>query len=79
MFLNRCFVNRCFVNRGRMMKLWVERYGETKYFGLYDADQDGELLAAFAYKRGAKNLKRILEEMDAKIRFLEEQVLRVKN
>jgi hypothetical protein len=54
---------------GGKMKLWIELYDETKFFGLYDMDNNYELIAVFTYKRGAKNVKRILEEMQGKIQF----------
>ena len=54
------------------MKLWIERYGETKFFGLYDSRRHhpvwGELVALFVYKRGAKEVKKLLEELEEKLR-----------
>ena len=50
------------------MRLWIERYGETKFFGLYDADKNGELVAVFVYKVGALHVKGLLEEMEYKLR-----------
>ncbi len=53
------------------MRLWIERYGETKFFALYDADNNDELIAVFVYKVGAQNVKRLLEE------FFKEKVTEV--
>ena len=55
------------------MKLWIEGYGETKFYGLYDSDKISEipwggLVAVFVYKRGAENVKRMLEELEGKWR-----------
>ena len=49
------------------MRLWIERYGETRFFGLYDGD---ELVCVTVYKRGAKEVKKRLEEMEAKISLI---------
>ena len=46
------------------MRLWIERYGETKFFGLYDGN---ELVCVTVYKRGAKEVKKRLEEMESKL------------
>jgi hypothetical protein len=46
------------------MRLWIEKYGETKFFGLYDGD---ELVCVTVYKRGAKEVKKRLEEMESRI------------
>jgi hypothetical protein len=62
----------------RKMQLYIERYGETKFYGLYDAEKKinelpwGQLIAVFVYKRGAQNVKRMLEEFE---RVLEVEVL----
>lgn len=55
------------------MKLWIERYGETKFYGLYDSDKISEvpwggLIAVFVYKRGAENVKQILEGILTKMK-----------
>jgi len=46
------------------MKLWIERYNETKYFAVYDGS---ELVAVCVYKRGAKEVKRRLEELERRL------------
>ena len=46
------------------MKLWIERYGETKWFALYD---ENDLVCVTVYKRGAKEVKRRLEELERKL------------
>jgi hypothetical protein len=46
------------------MRLWIEKYGETKFFGLYDGD---DLVCVTVYRRGAKEVKKRLEEMESKI------------
>ena len=53
-----------------MGNYWIERYDETKFFGLYDG---GELVAVCTYKRGAQEVKKRLEELEARIQDLEEQ------
>lgn len=47
------------------MKLWIERYNETKYFAVYDGS---ELVAVCVYKRGAEEVKRRLEELESFMR-----------
>ena len=46
------------------MKLWIERYDETKFFALYDGN---DLIAVCVYKKGAKEVKRRLEELERKL------------
>jgi hypothetical protein len=58
------------------MKLWIERYGETKFFGLYDKERIGEvpwggLVAVFVYRRGAESVKQLLEELELKLQEVE--------
>ena len=49
------------------MKLWIERYDETKFFALYDGN---DLVCVTVYKRGAKEVKRRLEELEDKLNQL---------
>ena len=53
--------------KGTYVKLWIERYGETRFFGLYDADKNDELVAVFVYKVGALHVKGLLEELEKKL------------
>ena len=67
------------------MKLFIDKWGETRYFALYDEDRIGDLpwgglICVTVYKTGAKNVKRLLEEqmppkaqirIDAYIRLFE--------
>ena len=60
------------------MKLRIEKYGETKFYALYDAEKInevpwGELVAVFVYKQGAKNVKRILEGLENELEKLRKE------
>jgi hypothetical protein len=46
------------------MKLWVERYNETKFFALYDGN---DLVCVTVYKKGANEVKRRLEELERRL------------
>jgi len=46
-------------------KFYVERYGESRYFAVYD--QNGELVCVTVYKIGAKVVVRRLEELVCKV------------
>jgi hypothetical protein len=62
----------------KKMKLYIERYGETKFYGLYDVEKINEvpwggLVAVFVYKQGAKNVKRILEGLERELEKLRKE------
>ncbi len=48
----------------KKMNLWIEKYDDTKYFGLYN---DNDLVCVTVYKKGAQHVKQILEKMEAQM------------
>lgn len=49
--------------------LWIERYDETKFFGLYNGN---DLVGIFVYKTGARHIKELIEQLENRIEELEE-------
>ena len=50
------------------MNLWIDHWGESRFFALYDGDT---LVGVFVYKTGAEHVKRLLERLKRRIDQLE--------
>ena len=48
-------------------KFWIKKYGETRYFGVYDGNK---LICVCVYKRGAREVVRRLRELEDEIEML---------
>ena len=50
-----------------MKNLWIDKWGESKFFALYDGN---DLVGVFVYKRGAKHVKQLLEQLEDELEAL---------
>lgn len=50
-------------------ELWIDKWGETKFFALYDGNN---LVCVTAYRRRAEAVKKRLEALEERIQQLDE-------